>query len=106
MPAVTTIIRSGDQDVDGLLSDEKWAVSSLTYSFPASASFYSSRYGDGEPQSGFEVLNTTQRAVVRMVLGMYAAVANLTFTEVTESTTVHADLRYAQSNAPDTAWAY
>ena len=32
--------------------------------------------------------------------------ANLTFTEVTETSSVHGDLRYAESDAPATAWAY
>jgi serralysin len=37
---------------------------------------------------------------------MYASVANLTFTEVTESASVHGDLRFAASDDPSTAWAY
>ena len=37
---------------------------------------------------------------------MYSSVANLTFTEVTETSSQHGDLRYAESDAPSTAWAY
>ena len=37
---------------------------------------------------------------------MYSAVANLTFTEVTETASNHGELRYAESDAPSTAWAY
>jgi serralysin len=43
---------------------------------------------------------------VRTALGQYAAVSNLTFTEVTESSTKHGDLRFALSDYPYTAWAY
>ncbi len=37
---------------------------------------------------------------------MYSSVANVQFTEVTESASVHGDLRYAMSDKPGTAWAY
>jgi VCBS repeat-containing protein len=37
---------------------------------------------------------------------MYSSVANLTFTEVAETSTQHGDLRYAESDSPGTAWAY
>ncbi|MDB5903281.1 MAG: peptidase [Betaproteobacteria bacterium] len=106
MPAVTTVPSSGDQDIDGVLVGRKWAVSSLSYSFPASAAFYEAGYGNGEPLNNFEVLNPTQQAAVRTVLRGYAAVANVTFTEVAETSSAHADLRYASSDAPGTAWAY
>ncbi|MGZ5853413.1 MAG: Ig-like domain-containing protein [Xanthobacteraceae bacterium] len=36
----------------------------------------------------------------------YASVANLTFIETTEIATQHAELRYAESDAPSTAWGY
>ena len=32
--------------------------------------------------------------------------ANVTFTEITETATQHADLRLAESDSPGTAWAY
>ena len=107
MPAVTTVSLSGDQDTDALLSGVAWAVASLTYSFPGSAAFYGLSYSyDREPQNNFEALNSTQQAVARSALGMYATVANLTFTELTESASVHADLRMAESDDPSTAWGY
>ncbi len=37
---------------------------------------------------------------------MYSAVANVTFTLITETSTQSADLRYAESNSPTTAWGY
>ena len=39
-------------------------------------------------------------------LANYSAVANLTFTEITETSTQHATLRYAESDCRSTAWAY
>jgi Ca2+-binding RTX toxin-like protein len=106
MPATSIFAPTGNAQVDGLLSGIKWAVSALTYSFPANSTFYGSGYGAGEPNSGFEVFNGTQQNAVRAVLQTYAAVANITFSEWTETTTVHADLRFAESNLPSTAWAY
>ena len=106
MPSVTTAAKSGNAYVDGLLSGVKWAVSTFTFSFPTSASLYGSGYGNGEPASNFESLNSVQQSAVRADLKMYASVANVTFTEVTETSTVHGDLRYAMSDLPGTAWAY
>ena len=37
---------------------------------------------------------------------MYSQVANVTFTQITESSTQSATLRYAESNSPSTAWGY
>jgi serralysin len=45
-------------------------------------------------------------AAARAVLADYAAVANITFHEITETTTQHGDLRLAESDKPGTAWAY
>ncbi|GGH11461.1 protease [Alsobacter metallidurans] len=106
MPAVSTFSPTGVSTIDGLLGGTKWAVSAFTYSFPSSASFYGAIYGDGEPSTGFGALNLVQQAATRDALGMYAAVANLAFTEKPETLTQHADLRYAMSDAPPTAWAY
>jgi serralysin len=92
--------------MDGVMSGGKWAVSGLTFSFPTSASSYGSGYGSGEPGNGFEAFNAAQQIAVREVLKQYSAVTNLTFTEIAETSTQHADLRFAESNAPGTAWAY
>lgn len=106
MPATSTITSTGNAYVDGVLSGTKWAVNGFTYSFPSSASFYGSGYGSGEPLSNFEPLNPVQMAAVRAILDDYSAVANITFQEITETATQHADFRLAQSDKPGTAWAY
>ncbi|KFG69195.1 M10 family metallopeptidase C-terminal domain-containing protein [Microvirga sp. BSC39] len=105
MPAVTTIGSTGDTYIDGLLGNLKWATGNFSYSFPTDASLYGTFYGEGETAS-FGVLNPLQQATARMALAMVASVANLTFTEVTETAALHADLRFGLSDLPNTAWAY
>ena len=106
MPATSTVSPTGNAYVDGALSGIKWAGSSLTYSFPTSASFYGSGYGDGEQNNNFEALNSVQIEATRAILAEYSAVANITFTEITETDTQHGDIRLAESDLPGTAWAY
>ena len=88
MPATSTVSNTNDPYIDGVLSGTKWAVNSFTFSFPTDPSFYSSpfgAYGSGEPSNGFEAFNATQQAAVRSALAMYSSVANVTFTEITET---------------------
>ncbi|UTG94938.1 M10 family metallopeptidase C-terminal domain-containing protein (plasmid) [Sinorhizobium meliloti] len=106
MPAATTYATTGNAYIDGLLGDWKWGIKDFTFSFPTSASFYGAGYGNGEPLKGFAVLNAAQQAATRASLDQFSSVANVTFTEITESVTKHADLRLASSDAPSTAWAY
>jgi serralysin len=106
MPATSSVGSTGNSYIDGVLSGIKWAVTNLTYSFPTSASFYGSGYGNGEPSTGFEALNATQQAAARAALQNVSAVANVTFQEITETSSQHADLRFAESDKPSTAWAY
>ena len=96
---------TGNQDIDGLLIGTKWGTSSLSFSFPTSAAFYDYNF-NGEV-STFGALSASAQAAVRGgILPTFAAVANVAFTEVTETSSVHADLRYADSDATQTAWAY
>lgn len=106
MPAVTSVSPTGTATLDGLLSGIRWATTSLTYSFPTTASVYGSIYGAGEPTKNFGAFSAVQQAAMRTVMAQYDAVSNLTFTQVTESSTTQGDLRFAESDAPRTAWAY
>ena len=110
MPAISSVAPSGIPYVDYVDSGTKWATNSFTYSFPTSASFYTgangTAYGDGEENSGFKAFTPIQQAATASILNMYSAVANLTFTPITETSTQSADLRYAESNVPSTAWGY
>jgi serralysin len=106
MAKTTGVSKTGVQPVDGLLEGVKWADSNLTYSFPTQSAFYGSTYGSGEPGSAFEALNLVQITAVESILGMYAATTHLAFTRLEETETQHADLRFAMSDVPGTAWAY
>lgn len=106
MPAVTAYSLTGDAYINGILGDVKWSSGSLSYSFPVQASFYGAGYGSGETASNFAALNAAQQTAVRSALTSYASVANFSFTQMTETATQHATLRFAQSDAPYTAWAY
>jgi serralysin len=99
------VTKSGNVYTDAMLGDYKWATTNLTYSFPTSASFYGSPYGNGETGS-FGTLNVAQQNAGKAALAAYAAVANITFTQVTESASKHGDIRMASSDRPSTAWAY
>jgi serralysin len=106
MPALATYSLTGDPYIDGVLGDAKWAVTDFTFSAPGSASYYGNNYGSGEPNNNFAALNSTQKSVVKTTLALYASVTNLTFSEITETSSNHANLRFAMSDTPSTAWAY
>ena len=106
MPSTSTVSPTSNPYLNGVLCGTKWATGSLTFSFPTNGSFYGSSYGSGEPTNGFEAFTALQQTAVRAVLQKYSSVANLTFTEVTETSSQHGDLRYAESDATATAWAY
>ncbi len=67
MPATSTYGPTGDPVVNGLLSGSKWAVGSLTYSFPTSASFYGSPYGNARADEQFEAFNSVQQTATRTI---------------------------------------
>ncbi len=106
MPATASVGSQGNPYIDGILTGTKWATSSLTYSFPSSASYYGSGYGSGEPNNNFQAFNAAQQAAVKSVYAMYSSVANVTFTEVTETSTQHADLRFAETDKYTTGFGY
>ncbi|MGO4524986.1 M10 family metallopeptidase [Microvirga sp. 2MCAF35] len=106
MPAVETYSSTGNIYIDAVLGSIKWVPSNLTYSFPTTATSYGSSYGDGESAKGFGAFNGTQQATARAALNLYSAVSNLTFTEWGGASGPSADLRFAQSDLPNTAWAY
>jgi serralysin len=84
----------------------KWDTNSLTYSFPTSSAYYGPSYGGNEPLTNFGAFLSAQQTTARTALNLYVSVANLTFMAMAETVTQHADLRFARSDAPSTAWAY
>ena len=96
MPATSSVSPTGNIYVDSVLTGTKWAVGTLTFSFPTKASYYGSGYGSGQPGNNFQAFNPEQKAATRTVLEGYEAVAKLTFTEIAETSTQHAALRLAE----------
>ena len=110
MPAISSVTPSGIPYVDYVDSGTKWAINDFTYSFPTSGSFYTGfnggSYGQGEQNNGFKAFTPIQQAATTSILNMYSQVANVTFTQIAETSTQSATLRYAESNSPGTAWGY
>jgi serralysin len=100
MPSTSSVSVSGNLDIDGVLSGTKWTVPNLTFSFPTLLSQM------GYTETGFEAMNTTQQTAVRAILQMIESSTGLTFTEVTESSTVHGTLRFAEEDYAGTAYGY
>ena len=106
MPSVESYSSTGNSYIDSILGNLKWVPSDLTYSFPSTAGAYGTAYGDGETAKGFGSFNDTQQAITRSALQLFSSVSNLTFQEVAGTSASSADLRFAQSDVPGTAWAY
>jgi serralysin len=118
MAGTKTIPLSGNGDIDALLQDHStgstftptiWNTGNLTISFPTSASFYNyAGTGSNEPGQNFQEITATGSlsSAVELALARYAAVANLTFTPITETTSVHADIRFAIADLPSAEIGY
>ena len=106
--SISSISTSGQNDIDSLLQTWRWGSGSgtveMTYSFGTSDSVYISGYS--EPTNGFGEFSEHQKVATRSALDYWSDVANITFTEVTDSASVAGDLRFAKSSEPSTAWAY
>src|SRR3712207_1793911 len=84
----------------------RWNSLELTYSFPQQATFYGQDYGFGEPDNHFASLNVAQMTAARGIFAAISAVTALTFQEIEETASRHADLRLALSDTPIPAWTY
>ncbi|WP_202618033.1 M10 family metallopeptidase C-terminal domain-containing protein [Aureimonas leprariae] len=95
---------SGKANIDALLAGTRWTDTDLTYSFPTQGALYSYY-----PKGGFEystvrgpwhaqhvTFTAAQAEAVRSTLDMVASATGLSFTEVAESATNHATLRFSQ----------
>ena len=103
---VKYVPRTKDGDLNSLLSEWAWADGTLTFGFPTIAAAFAD-YESGEEQSqGFAAFNIAQQAAVRDVLGQIAEFTLLDFTESTGSSAANAILRFARSDAAETAYAY
>jgi Ca2+-binding RTX toxin-like protein len=98
---------TGNRNVDATLIGSKWGTLNLTYSFPASGSNYN---GSGYDTNGVSLyhldLGTQQQAAARASFAQLSAATGLTFTQITDTDTVHANIRISQSADNDVASAY
>jgi Ca2+-binding RTX toxin-like protein len=86
---------SGNRNIDAEIGGSKWTGTNITFSFATSASNYFSGYAEA---SGFIEFNAAQKTAARASLAMVAEYTGLTFTEITETNTVHATIRFAQTS--------
>ena len=109
---VTTDTSSGlsgsysSQDVNGILSGYAWNGTNITYSFPTDPSYYGASYSDQGALSGWQAFSSAQQAVVQYALGLISQYTNLTFTQITETSTTHAALRFSGSSSSAVATSY
>lgn len=98
---------TGDRNVDATLIGSKWGVQDLTFSFPTSGSNYNGSGFDENGVSFYHIgLGAQQAAAARAGFAQIAAWTNLTLTEITETDTVHANIRISQSADADVGSAY
>ncbi len=90
---------SGNQDTDAVLIGSKWSITNLTYSFPTSGANYNSPYYDPTYPAQQVPLNAAQQAAAIYAFGLISSYTNLTFTPVTETASVHGNIRISQTNS-------
>ena len=93
---------SGDYRIDALLSDYKWAATTITYSFYSDSVFAGTYYGSEDVSEVSEPV----KANVRAIMAWYATVLNVNFVEVTESSSTIGVIRIMRSSGPSYAYAY
>jgi serralysin len=93
-----------EEDVLAMLSGQEWSALNLTYGFPTRESDYRTGEWAEEISAGMGPLDTQQQNAVRTILGQAANFTNLAFTQST-GTPGSAQLRYALSDLPETAYA-
>ena len=103
MPWIVGNVRSGDQDIDALLGDYRWATTSLSFSFPSGSQDYGSDYPDAQETQYSSELSDDQQAAVIDILDNFSSVANLSFAQRSGGA---GDLRLSESFTSDSAYAY
>jgi serralysin len=95
---------TGDNNIDGLIADRRWASANVTFSFTSN---FQNDYEDESdyPDSGvhrhtFASLNTGQRAAIQDWVAMYESVSGLNLIELTGNNDRNATLRIANSEDP------
>lgn len=103
---INTVTPAGNNAIDSLLTGVGWSTQNISYSFPTDATNFVDNYSTTmEQQKSFLPLSSAMQAGIRQALSLWASVANLTFTEVPDSTT-YGVLRFGQTSGTSTAHAY
>ena len=99
---------TGNQNVDAVLFGSKWNITNLTFSFPTSGTNYTGTSNKNhEADAGnFVAFTAIQQAGVRYALGLISQFTGLTFTEVAETNSSHANLRFSNTHASSVPSAY
>jgi Ca2+-binding RTX toxin-like protein len=98
---------SGNQDIDAVLIGSRWTLTTLTFSFPTSGSFYDDQnYPNNSEPDEHVVFNAMQQTAARYAFSLISAYTNLNFVEITETATTHADIRFSQTDFNDVGSAY
>ena len=103
---IAQVSATGNNAIDSLLTGVKWSERDVSYSFPTADSTFITDYSKVmEPQHNFAALTANMQGGVRQAFSLWESVANISFTEVADSTT-YGVIRLGQSSVPSTAHAY
>jgi Ca2+-binding RTX toxin-like protein len=91
-----------EENIQAMLSGTSWSRIFVTYGFPTREADYARGEWEEEIAAGMEALNLQQQRAVRTIVDGIADLTNLDFYMGSPET---ADLRYALSNSPETAFA-
>ncbi|MEJ2806688.1 M10 family metallopeptidase, partial [Pseudomonas sp. CCNWLW250] len=108
---------TGNAQIDSLIYGTYWMgtwsngafTTPLTYSFMTTDSLFARFYSDDNEYEAGYVLSSAQQSSIVDALGAWSSVANIKFTQVTETSTNVGDLRFGGYGDMDTgtaAWAY
>ncbi len=98
---------TGNRNIDATLIGAKWGTLNLTYSFPTSGTNYNGSGYDTNGVSLYHIdLGAQQQAAARASFAQLSAATGLTFTEIQDTDTVHANIRISQSADQDVGSAY
>ncbi|MCM2463775.1 metalloprotease [Pseudomonas sp. CG7] len=109
---------TGNAQVDSLLVGTYWMgntwstgtfTTPLTYSFMTETSRFARSYSSDNEYEASYVLTSAQQNGITSALGMWGSIANIKFTQVSESYTAVGDLRfggYLNMDSDTAAWGY
>ncbi|MBI2257025.1 MAG: matrixin family metalloprotease, partial [Proteobacteria bacterium] len=114
---ISTVPLSNNLTTDALLSGVKWGSDgvgtavNISYSFPTASAVWDSSYDGYEPDwAGYRGLTATEQTAFKTALASFSAVANITFTQVSDTASSVGDIRVAFSGEVGDegalAWAY